>query len=381
MTNTRRKFLMGSAGLAALGALGPGVMGPGGRALAATGKGPDELNMRTDGTYDTVPLAKPVWTLGLAQTRVHSFDAKDTKTALKRNLDHMLESIDRSFYYGANPDLLQFHEFPLQGWRKWTRKEVNQLSIELPGVETEALAKKCREYNTWIVFGAYVRDPDWPGHVLSINTIMNNKGEIVDKHWKSRNIKGVFPDFELFTTTVYDVLDRYVEMYGRDAVIPVTRTPLGNLTTSASQREPELFRAMALKGAEVFLRTASGGYSPLDIQAMAMYNGVYSSLVMNSISPDNGPFFDDPGAGGTAIYGPMGETIAEATSKEEQLVVGRIPIAQLRERKRQPAMHMELYGDIYAKYVSKYPPNLWSEYLPTTLEDAGRYVGDKSRWK
>ncbi len=139
---------------------------------------------------------------------MHSFEAKDTKIALKRNLDHMLESIDRSFYYGANPDLLQFHELPLQGWRRWNRKEVNQLSIELPGPESEAIAKKCREYNTWIVFGAYVRDPDWPGHVLSISTIMNNKGEIVAKHWKERNIKGVFPGFELFTTTVYDVLER-----------------------------------------------------------------------------------------------------------------------------------------------------------------------------
>ena len=378
---SRRNFLVGAAGAAAMGALGTGALTMSGKAHAAMGKGADTLNMHTDGTYETVELAKPTWTLGMAQTRVHSFDARATKTALKRNLDHMLETIDRSFYYGAKPDLLQFHEFPLQGWRKWNRKEVNQLSIELPGVETEALAKKCREYDTWIVFGGYVRDPDWPGHALSITTVMNNKGEIVDKHWKARNIKGVFPDFELFTTTIYDVLDRYVEMYGRDAVIPITRTPLGNLATSSSQREPELFRAMAMKGAEVFLRTASGGFSPLDIQACAMYNGVYSSIVNNSISPDNGPFFDDPGTGGTALYGPTGNVIAEATSRHEQLVVGRIPIAELRARKRQPLLHMELYRDIYDTYESKYAPNLWSEYLPESLEDAGRYVRDKSRWK
>lgn len=381
MTNARRKFLMGSAGLAAIGALGPGVMGPGGRAVAAEGARSDTVRMHTDGTYDTVPLAKPTWTLGLAQTRVHSFEAKDARIALKRNLDHMLESIDRSFYYGARPDLLQFHEFPLQGWRKWTRKEVNQLSIELPGPESEAIGRKCREYDTWIVFGAYVKDPDWPGHVLSISTIMDNKGEIVAKHWKERNIKGVFPGFELFTTTVYDVLDQYVEMYGRDAVIPVTRTPLGNITTTAAQREPELFRAMALKGAEIFLRTASGGFMPLDVKACALYNGVYSSIVNNSISPDNGPFFDDPGTGGTAIYGPQGETIAEASSLHEQLVTGRIAMAELRARKTQPVMHIELYRDLFDKYVSKYPPNLWSGYVPTSLEDAGRYVQGKSRWK
>ncbi|QOW21972.1 hypothetical protein INQ42_12340 [Lysobacter avium] len=378
---------MSTASLAAIGALGPGALGPGGRARAATtemlaGSSSDELSMQTDGTYDSVELAKPAWTLALAQTRVHSFDAKDTKTALKRNLDHMLQSIDRSFYYGAKPDLLQFHEFPLQGWRKWTRKEVNQLSIEMPGPETEAIAKKCREYDTWIVFGAYVKDPDWPDHVLSLTTIMNNKGEIVDKHWKQRNIKGVFPDFELFTTTVYDVLDQFVEMYGRDAVIPVTRTPLGNISTSSSQREPELFRAAAIKGAEIFLRTASGNFSQLDIRACAMYNGVYSSIVNNAVSPDNGPFFDNPGgSGGAAIYGPSGEAVAEARGIHEQLVTGRIAMAELRARNRQPVMHMELYDDVYARYVSKYPPNLWSEYVPTSLEDAGQYVQGKSRWK
>ncbi len=380
MGNSRRSFLTGAAGLAAMGA-GAGLLGAPGGARAAMGKGPDEINLRVDGTYETVELAKPAWTLALAQTRVHSFEPKETRSALKRNLDHMLDTIDRAFYFGARPDLLQFHEFPLQGWRRWTRKEAYQLSIELPGVETEAIAKKCREYNTWIVFGAYVRDPDWPGHVLSVTTVMDNRGEIVDKHWKARNIKGVFPGFELFTTTIYDVLDRYVEMYGRDAVIPVTRTPLGNIATSSAQREPELFRAMAMKGAEIFLRTASGGFSPLDIQACAMYNGVYSSVVNNSISPDNGPFFDDPGSGGTALYGPNGDVVSEASSKHEQVVVGRVPIAEFRARKRQPVVHMELYRDVYDRYRSRYPTNLWSGYVPESLEDAARYIRDKSRWK
>jgi hypothetical protein len=210
---------------------------------------------------------------------------------------------------------------------------------------------------------------------------MNDKGEIVDKHWKARNIKGVFPGFELFTTTVYDVLDRYVEMYGRDAVVPVTRTPLGNLCTSSIQREPELFRAMAMKGAEVVLRTASGGFTPMDIAATSLYNGVYTAIVNNAVSPDNGLFFDDAGSGGTAVYGPDGKAIAEADGKEEQLVVARIPIAELRARKRQPVVHMDLYRDVFDGYVSRYPPNLWSQYVPESLEDAARFLKDKSRWR
>ena len=380
MSNSRRQFLSGAAGLAALGVAGPSLLGASAPAQAAMGKGPDTPNQRDDGTYDVVELAKPAWMLGLVQSRVHSFDAKEWKAGTRRNLAHMLDLIDKAHYH-AKPDLLQFHEFPLTGWRKWTRNEILKFAITIPGAETEAIAAKARQYGTWIVFGAYATDPDWPGHVLSITTIINDKGEIVDKHWKARNLKGAFPDFELFTTTTYDVLDRYVEMYGRDAVVPVTRTPLGNICTSSTQREPELFRAMALKGAEVFLRTASGGFSQLDVQACALYNGVYSSIVNNSISPDNGPYFDDPGAGGTAIYGPQGTPIAEATSQHETLVLGSIPIAALRARKRQPVMHADLYSDIYANYRGAYAPNLWEEHLPESLEDAARYIRGKSRWK
>jgi predicted amidohydrolase len=375
MASERRDFLLGAAGLAAFGALAPEG------ADAAMGKGPDALALRDDGTYAAIDLAKPAWTLGVVQSRVRTFDADRWKAGMRDNLAHLLELIDKAFYYGAKPDLLFFHEFPLSGWRRWTREEVLRFAIEIPGPETEAIAKKAREYGTWIVFGAYARDKDWPGHVLSITTVMNDRGEIVDKHWKARNIKGVFPGFELFTTTIYDVLDRYVEMYGRDAVIPVTRTPLGNLATSSIQREPELFRAMAFKGAEVILRTASGGFTPMDIAATSLYNGTWTAVVNNSVSPDNGLFFDDAGSGGSAVYGPDGKAVAEASGKEEQLVVARIPIAELRARKRQPVVHMDLYRDVFDAYRSRYAPNLWLERVPDSLEDAAAFLRDKSRWR
>ena len=380
MDSTRRSFLTGAAGLAAAGAMGASLLGAPGKARAAMGKGADALNMRSDGTYDTVELAKPAWTIGLMQTPVHTFEVSQRKAGMQRNLKYIADAIDKARYF-ASPDMLFFHEFPLTGWRKWTRAEAQKMSIQIPGPETDVIAAKAREHNVWVVFGAYVRDPDWPGHVLSVTTIMDNTGKIVDKHWKARNVKGVFPGFELFTTTVHDVLDQYVEMYGRDAVLPVTRTPLGNLATSSTQREPELFRAMAMKGAEVFLRTATGGFVPLDMQATSLYNGTYTAVVNNAISPDNGPFFEDPGSGGSALYGPDGSLVAEASGKHEQMVQGRVDIGALRARKRQPSIHMSLYKDVFDAYQEQYGPNLFSEYLPDSLEDAGRYLKDKSRWK
>lgn len=379
---SRRSLLAAGAGLAtglSTGLAPASATPPTPQTPAAPGKRP--LTMSSDGRYATVPLAKDSWTLGVAQSRVLAVDAASPEKGRRANVQHMCDLIDYASGFSGKKDLLFFHEFPITGYNyKWSLAEARRVAIELPGEETEALAKKARQYGTWLVFGSYVRDPDWPDNLLSITTIMDDQGRIVDKHWKARNIKGVFFGFELFTTTTYDVLDRFIEMYGADAVVPVARTPLGNISTSSVQREPELFRAMAMKGAEVILRTATGGFTPADIQATSMYNGVYTAIANNAASPNNGLYFEDAGGGGSAVYDPSGEMVASAPTAFETLVTHRIPIKDFRARHRQPIVHTELVMPVYEAYRSKYPPGLFSAYQPTSIGDAGKYLADKARW-
>ena len=230
-----------------------------------------------------------------------------------------------------------------------------------------------------------MKDKDWPGHNLSITTIIGDQGEVLARHWKARNIKGVFQagdrSIELMTTTIYNVLDEYVEMYGEDEVISVTRTKFGNISTTAVQREPELIRAYALKGCELMLRTATGGFNHLDVRSGALHNGIYSALVNNAHSPGTRGVFGDTGGGGSGIWGPRGEALAEARSGFEQPIAATIPLAAYRARNRIPDVHWDLYRPVYDRYVPKFGPNLFSDYLPTDLDDAGRYLADKSRWK
>lgn len=380
-----RRALVGAGTVATAGVMARAASAQPARPALARGAGArpqDRLSVRQDGTYDVAPLAKDGVGLGVVQSRVIPVDADNPAKKLRSNLEHMRSLIDFAQGWGGPKDILFFHEFPLTGYYSWDRKQALRVAIDIPGPETQSLGEKARQYNCWLVFGSYARDPAWPGHLLSITTVMDPRGEIVAKIWKARNIKGVFKGFELFTTTVFDVLDRYVEMYGRDAVIPVIRTNLGNLAVSSVQREPELFRAMALKGAEIILRTASGGFTKADVQASAMYNGVYVAVCNNSVSPDNGYFFEDAGgSGGSTIYGPEGEVLDTANSPNETLVSARIPIAAFRARHRQPILHKELYLDVYEAYRDNYPPNLFSSYVPSDGQDAARYLKDKGRWR
>ncbi|MBT9317768.1 nitrilase-related carbon-nitrogen hydrolase [Leptothoe spongobia] len=343
-----------------------------------------EVSVPTDGNYAKVDLIKPAIRLGVVQSRIRGVDPSQLDKTRQDNLDHMLELIDAANNWGGPKDLLFFHEFPITGYsNRWNRQDALKVAIEIPGEETEAIGKKANEYGCYIVFGSYVRDENWPNHLLSITTIMGPDGTIVDKHWKARNIKGVFgPGFELFTTTIYDVLDQYVEMYGMDAVIPVTRTPIGNIATSSVQREPELFRAFAMKGAELILRTATGGFNPVDIQATSLYNGVYTAVVNNAISPNNPGFFpDNGGSGGSAIFDPRGSLLKEANSEHETIVTVTIPIADFRSRHRPPMVHMDLYRPIFEQYVNRFPPNLFTEYQPEDTADAYQYLFDKGVWE
>jgi predicted amidohydrolase len=381
----RRDFLTrvsAAAGLAGLGLTA-------GASSAATEKASDAIAMNVDGTYPVVPLAKEMLSIAVMQTRVRPVDAKSPEPGRRENLDHMIEVIDNTQSYGPTKDLLLFHEFPITGFRfEWERADVLRAAIELPGPESETLAKKAQQYGCYIVFGSYVRDDkDWPNHILSITTILAPDGSIVAKHWKARNIMGVFTagrqPIELMTSTVYNCLDRYTEMYGADAVIPVTRTPWGNFCTSSVQREPELFRAMALKGGEVFLRTATGGFTPADVQACAMYNGVYAAICNNAISPGNRGIWENAGGGGSAVYDPRGEVMARAESGAEQEVDATIPIGSYRARHKLPEISWPMYAPVYARYVNNYPPGQYTRYLPPTLQDAAKYLRDpKNRnWK
>ncbi len=373
---SRRGFLQGGAA----GALGL-ALGGAQAAQAAIGKGSNQLSVQQDGRYATVPLAKDNIRLGVMQTRVRPVDPANPEKGRRENLDHMLKLITNAQEWNPPSDILLFHEFPITGFSyDWTRKDILRLSIDLPGPETEELGKAAKKYNCYIVFGSYAREKDWPGHVLSITTIIGPDGQIVDKHWKVRNIMGVFrigqSSIELMTSTIYNCLDRYIEMYGADAVIPVTRTPLGNICTGAMQREPELFRAMAIKGGELFLRTATGSFVPADMQMNSVYHRVYTAVCNNAVSPGN-QFFEEPGgAGGSAIYDPNGTAIAMARNEFEQLVSANIPIKSFRAGHKLPDFAWDLYAPVYSQYVRKYPPNKFANKLPADLREAGEWLND-----
>jgi predicted amidohydrolase len=360
------------------------------------------INMTSNSlpNYDVVKLRNEEVRVAAIQSRLRTIEPSRAAAGIKDNLLHMLWLID---YAQARTykDLLAFHEFPLGGLnRGWNRRQCLRVAIEVPGDETEAIARKAREYGCYIEFGCYARLQDWPNHFFNLGVIMNPKGEVILKRWWLRNLAGVTG----IGTTVWDVLDEFIRRYGADAIFPVARTDIGNLALMSETLEPEIRRAFAIKGAEIGIHymvrgvaEKSRGYRQhpaltssvmlpdgpdvfhLDFQAACLVNNIYGLFIQNAVS-DEGGITIDGGVGRSAIYDCNGNIMSRAASHHEGIVEAVIPLSCYRRRHSVPRFQKQLFSHLYGKYVPKYPPNLFMEVLPDTIREGAELYRKAANW-
>jgi len=339
--------------------------------------------------YDVVPLRSEDTVVAAVQFRVDTVDCQNPRPEIRKKLDNIHNLIDLA-QQRVPVDLICFPEFTLQGSsiRRWSREDFLRLAIELPGEETEFIGRKAKEYNCYIELAAYTRDKDWPNHFFNCSFIIGPSGKVVHQHWKAHMDPGGLE----YATTIHDVLDDFLERYGWDAVWPVARLDIGNIATFiCSEGFPqETARVFAFKGAEILVRSIAGGTtsgSPrigdprITMRAYCMNSdvyGVYCNCAHDSITTEHRVQFH--GSGHTTIFDNLGRILQEADSTDEGIVADSIPIAAFRRRHSIPVIRKEIYAPAYAEYEGKYPPNMYSEYLPKDHIDAVNYARKKARY-
>ncbi len=336
--------------------------------------------VRPDGTYPVKALEKDTIVVKVIQNGVRNLQqAPSIEAGLKANLEKMASLVQKACTTGGKPDFLLFNEFPLTGYSAGSRDEKLKFTITIPGPETERLGALARECDTWIIFGSYARDDDWPGHILSINTVLDRQGRIAQKFWKTRNITRLAPDEEIPTTTIENVRDRFRARYGIEAEFPVLQTEYGNIAVSTVQLDPFVFAAFAMRGVEIMFRTATL-FSPDDVKATARYHNVYSAMSNITFPPDS------PVAamgGHSLIVSPRGEVLAEDPTNNEGIIEATIPIAEFRRNRRIPRYPLEVVAPVFSQYRQELPLNhldLPPGELPQTGKDMKALLDRLSRW-
>jgi predicted amidohydrolase len=241
------------------------------------------------------------------------------------------------------------------------------------GPEYALLGEIAARHGIHLSGNCYETDPHFPGLYFQASFIVADDGRVVLRYRRL---------ISMFAPTPHDVWDRYLEIYGAEAVFPVADTPLGRLACIASEEilYPEIARALALRGAEVFLHSTSEVGSPRltpkDVckRARAVENLAW--VVSANSAGITG--LDFPAAstdGMSKIVDHRGEVRAEAGFGESMVAHAEIDVAAVRRARARPNMantlarqRLELFAATYAGSV--YPANtmLGAEGAPVVPE-------------
>ena len=232
------------------------------------------------------------------------------------------------------------------------------------GAEYEALGQLASKLGMYVAGNAYETDEAFPDFYFQTSFVVAPSGDTVLRYRRL---------ISMFAPSPHDVWEAYLDKYGLEAVFPVARTEIGNLAAIASEEilYPEIARALALRGAEVFCHSSSEVGSPIatnkDIakQARAFENLAYVvSANTAGISGAGLPLSSAEGNSQVVDY--KGRVIAQSGDGETFTAFANIDLGSLREARRTPAM---------TNYLARQRPALWAEAYAAAAENFHRADG------
>ena len=225
--------------------------------------------------------------------------------------------------------------------------------VAVDGPEYERLGAIAAANRLFVSGNLYEADQNFPKLYFQTSFIIDDVGDLVLRYRRL---------ISLFGPTPYDVLDRYLDIYGEDSLFPVADTALGRLAAVASEEIlfPEITRALALRGAEVICHSSSEVASPALTpknaakRARAYENHVYV-VSANSAGVDG---IDLPNAsveGASQVVDYEGRVLVEAAVGESMAANTDIHLDVLRAHRRRPGMfnlfsrqRLALFGKLYS---------------------------------
>jgi len=306
------------------------------------------------------PLTNPEPFMALAlQTTCFAVNIDDTAAAARARMASSIERIRGQILAGkrfVGPDvrLVVLPEYFLTGFPfgETAAQWLDKAAIDMAGPEYEMLGAIAKDANIFLSGNAYERDSHFPGLYFQTSFILDPSGALILRYRRL---------ISLFAPSPYDVYDRYVAVYGLDALFPVADTAIGRLAAIASEEilYPEIARAHAIRGAELFVHSSSEVGSVLPTQkniakqARAFENLAYL-VSANSAGIENIAIPKSSTDGGSKVIDYKGLILAETGFGESMVANAEIDIANLRRWRRRAGM---------PNMLSRLPLGLWSDAL------------------
>jgi predicted amidohydrolase len=289
-------------------------------------------------------------------------DRESSRARINENLKRIGEYTTTAsnflrFFYGVPVRLVALPEYAVTGFplKESPAEWRDRACLEQRGPEYETLGKIAQSNNIFLSGNVYEIDPHFPELYFQTCFIIGPNGDVILRYRRLTSC---------FEPTPHDVWDKYLDIYGREAIFPVARTEIGNLGTIASEEilYPEITRCVVLNGAEVILHpTSEPGSAELTIKevcrrARAIENLVYV-VAANTATIDDIPIPPYTCSAMSKIVDYNGHVLAEAAQGGEAFNSNAvIDIGALRRTRRRVAMAnvmsrqpFEIYAESYAK--------------------------------
>lgn len=285
----------------------------------------------------------------------------DARTAIRTAIDRIGAAVAGACaWLGPELRLIVLPEYALTGFplgetiTQWR----DTAAIAPDGPEFDALGAIAAKHGVYVAGNAYETDPHFPELFFQASHVIAPTGDVVLRYRRLHS---------LYSPTPYDVWDRYLDAYGIDGVLPVAHTEIGRLAAIASEEilYPELARALALRGAEIFCHSTSEISSP-DLTAKAIARR--ARAVENQafvVSANSGGLHGiaipgDSTNGGSQIIDPEGRPLATAGPGESVVAAAELDVTTVRRARDRPGM---------ANLLSRTKTGLWAtEYARHDVE-------------
>jgi len=331
-------------------------------------------------------MVDPFSVVALSPRTFQVRERKDGVENVKRINRFMDTAVMVAAWEGAPVKLVVIPEMAIQGMIAnipGNRGKEAHFAVTIPGPETDELAKKAMQLNTYIAAELYmVKDDDFKDRYFNVAFIIDPKGEVVYKRYKATS--DAYEGGMLGNMNPHDVWDEFIEKKGNgdvmEAIFPVARTEIGNIGIVICHEGvyPEIARGLAMNGAEILIRptliepAVMTGMWELQNRAHALFNSAY--LVAPNLGPE---VMDDGGmqdlfGGQSMIVNPRGQIVAQQRgwTSGDSFVCTTIDIEALRRQRIANGLYnqfkdlrTEQYRAIYDKPI--YPKNQYLDAPPT----------------
>ncbi len=305
----------------------------------------------------------PVFSAAALQLATYSLarypDRESARASMASMLDYVSEKVRGvKRWLGPSMKLIVLPEYlltsfpegePVQQW-------ADKAALDVDGPEYEHFGRIAQDNKLFLAGNAYETDKHFPGYYFQTSFIVDPSGDIILRYRRLNS---------MFSPTPHDVWDKYLDLYGLEAVFPVAETEIGRLAPIASEEilYPEVARCFAMRGAEVFTHSSSEFSSPEQTQKDAAKICRAVENVAYVVSANTGGIRDtdmppDSSNGGSRIIDYRGRVLRVSGPGESSGASAEIDLGALRRERRKTGLNnplvrqrFEAYAESYAKHV------------------------------